>query len=84
MGKLSSYSKELVSIFEILGIGIGISLFVLYELATAIGVNPAGNTINTIISGIGSAFTTLWAPAVLLLIVGIFYIAYKSWKGNGK
>ncbi len=70
----------------VLAIMIGVGLVVLQNFATAAGENTTANTtVNTLMKylGTGSGGLVTWVPAIIALVIGMYFIgAFSGNKGR--
>lgn len=87
--KMMKNRKGMVAQLQIIAFGIvglvilvGIGLTVLSKLATSVGVGDANTSITYGMTQLGSSGLLSWLPAIIALLIGVFFLSYFSGKGG--
>jgi hypothetical protein len=62
---------------------VGIGLVVLGKLSDSVGAGAANASIQYGMTQIGSTGLLSWLPAIIALLVGVFFLAYFAGKSGG-
>jgi uncharacterized membrane protein len=86
MPNLAKSGNNVVQFVLTIGVGLGLTLYILATFQTAIGTGVAGNTVGNIITGTGNAVTNVVIPILSVVFVLLLYSLAKQYGliGGGR